>query len=237
MPCENYREALTEAAASDSEPSRELRFHLDVCPSCRAIFTEELQLFAAIDTGVRATANSEVPTSLFPRVRAELNERPLPQRSWIPAAAALAIAAALVLAIVFVRGSGRGAAETKPQMIASAHNESPAVIQPSIQTAASSETTSPPAKIRSVRSVKIASVPKIEEVAVLIPAGQKQAIAALLANVQQGKLEAAVVLAEQPERIRHDLQIVPLDISPIEMKPLADVSAESPASQNEKTSR
>ncbi len=68
----------------------------------------------------------------------ELNERPIPQRSWIPAGAALAAAAALVVAVVFVRGFGRGAAETNPQMIAAAHNESPAVIQPSTQTAAPS---------------------------------------------------------------------------------------------------
>jgi hypothetical protein len=236
MPCENYREALIEAAAADSEPSRELRSHLDACASCRAAFTEELQLFAAIDTGVRATANSEMPASLLPRVRAKLNERPIPQRSWIPVVAVLGVAAALVLAVVFVRDFGRGAAETNPQMIAAAHNEASAVIQPSAQTTAPGETKSQPAKIRSVRPIKPASVAKIDEIRVLIPAGQKQAIDALLVSVQQGKVEADVLLAEKPTGTLEELQVSPLVISPIEVKPLADVNTES-ASPNEKTRR
>ena len=81
MPCENYREALTEAAAADAVPSGELRSHLDACASCRVAFTEEQQLFAAIDTGVRASANAEVPASLLPRVRVQLNEQSVPERS------------------------------------------------------------------------------------------------------------------------------------------------------------
>ena len=236
MPCENYREALIDAAAADSAPSRELRSHLEACVSCRAAFTEEVQLFASIDTGVRATANSEMPASLLPRVRAELNERPIPQRSWIPAGAALAAAAALVVAIVSVRGFGRGAVETNPPMIAATHNGSPAVIQPSTEAAAPSETTSAPAKIRSVRPVEPTSFAEIEEIKVLIPAGQKQAIDALLVSVQQGKVEADVLLTEKPTGTLEELQVPPLVISPIEVKPLADVNTES-ASPNEKTRR
>ena len=227
MPCENYREALIDAAAADSAPSRELRSHLEACVSCRAAFTEEVQLFASIDTGVRATANSEMPASLLPRVRAELNARPTPQRSWIPVVAALAAAAALVVAIVSVRGFGRGAVETNPPMIAATHNGSPAVIQPSTQAAAPSETTSAPAKIRSVRPVEPTSFAEIEEIKVLIPAGQKQAIDALLVSVQQGKVEADVLLTEKPTGTLEELQVPPLVISPIEVKPLADAYTES----------
>jgi hypothetical protein len=236
MPCENYREAMIEAAVCAATPSRELRSHLDACSTCRVAFTEEMQLFAAIDAGVSVTANSEVPTSLLPRVRAELNERPLPQRSWIPVVAVLGAAAALVLAFVFVRDFGRGAAGTNLQMIASTHNESPAVIQPSAQATAPIETMSQPAKIRSARPFKPASVAKIDEIKVLIPAGQKQAIDALLVSVQQGKVEADVLLAEKPTGTLEELQILPLVISPIEVKPLADANTES-ASPNEKTRR
>jgi hypothetical protein len=236
MPCEIYRKALIEVAASDAAPSRELRLHLDACESCRAAFTEELQLLAAIDTGVRATANSEMPASLLPRVRAELGERPVAQRSWIPAGAALAAVAALVVAILFVRGFGRGAVETNPQTIAAARNESPAVIQPFPQTSPPSESTSPLAKNSSRRPIKAATIAKIEEVAVLIPAGQKQAIDALLASVQQGKVEANDLFAEKSAGTLEELQISPLEISPIEVKPLADISPES-TSPNEKTRR
>jgi hypothetical protein len=236
MPCENYREALIEAAASGAAPPRELRLHLDACASCRATFAEELQLFVAIDTGVRASANSEMPASLLPRVRAKLNERSVPQQSWVPAGAALAAVAALVVAIVFVRGFGRGVAETNPQMIVATHNESPAVIQPSTQTAAPSETTGPLANSSSRRPIKTATIAKIEQVAVLIPAGQKQAIDALLVSVQQGKVEADVLFAEKPTGALEELQVSPLEISPIEVKPLADISPES-TPPNEKARR
>ena len=104
MPCENYREALIEAAATGAAPSRELRLHMDACASCSAAFAEELQLFVAIDSGVRATANSEVPASLLPRVRARLNEHPATRRFWIPAWAAVAAVAALVFAASIASG-------------------------------------------------------------------------------------------------------------------------------------
>jgi hypothetical protein len=229
MPCENYREALIEAAAADTEPSRELRLHLDACPSCGAAFAQERQLFAALDSGVCANANSEIPASLLSRVRAGLNERPAPQRSWILAGAALAAVAALVIVFILVHGFGRGATETNPQMIAAVDHESPAVIPPFTQAIAPSETTSSSAKSSSRRPIKPATLAKFEQVAVLIPAGQKQAIEALLAGVQQGKVETNVFLTEKPEEALQELQVSPLEISPIEVKPLADVSPESPS--------
>ncbi len=52
------------------------------------------------------------------------------------------------------------------------------------------EETSPAARNKPVRAVKSAPTVRVEEVAVLIPAGQKQAIDALLVSVQQGEVEA-----------------------------------------------
>ena len=67
MPCQHYKDALIEVAASGSAPQGELRVHLDECASCRAAFAEEQSFFAAIDSGVRAAANIDVPPSLLPR--------------------------------------------------------------------------------------------------------------------------------------------------------------------------
>jgi hypothetical protein len=234
MPCENYREALIEAAAADSELSRELRSHVDACASCRAFFTEEVRLFAAIDTGLRAIASPEVPASLLPRVRVQLNERPVARRSWVPASAALAAATALVVVIVFFHGFGHGAAEPHPQVNSVAHNVSPAAVQPISPTPAPYERGVPPGKNKTLRPVSIQAALKVEKVAVLIPPGQKQAIDALLASVQQGKVKADVLLAEKPTGTLEELQVSPLDISPIEVKALVDVSVES-ASPNERT--
>ena len=96
----------------------------------RATLAEELQLFVAIDTGVRASANSEMPASLLPRVRVKLNELSVPRRSWIPTYVAVTAAVALVTAIVFVRGAGRGTAEQGSQMTAGA----PDVLPPETKT-------------------------------------------------------------------------------------------------------
>jgi hypothetical protein len=234
MSCENYREALIESAASGAAPPRELRLHLDACTSCRATFTEELQLFVAIDAGVRTTANAEVPASLLPRVRAKLNELSVPRRSWIPTYVAVAAAVALVIAIVFVRGAGRDKVEHNLQMGATAGN----VVSPETKTFPAAapivETSAPPTKGKLRRPLRIPPVAPVEQVAVLIPAGQKQAIDAFLASVQQGKVEANVLLAEKPKGTLEELQVSPLDISPIEVKPLANVSAES-RSENGKT--
>jgi anti-sigma factor RsiW len=74
MPCEHYKDALIEAAATGAGPQGELRAHLAACTSCRAAFEQEQSLFTAIDSGLHATANDEAPPSFLPRVRAGLDE-------------------------------------------------------------------------------------------------------------------------------------------------------------------
>ncbi len=108
MPCENYKDALTEAAASGADPANALRSnakmaalraHFESCASCRTAFAEEQALFTSIDAGLHASANAGVPASLLPRVRAALDEVPTPTRSWTPNCLALGTVAALVLVI------------------------------------------------------------------------------------------------------------------------------------------
>jgi hypothetical protein len=235
MPCENYRGALIEAAATDAVPLRELRSHLDACQSCRTVFTEERELLAAIDAGVRTTANVEVPASLLPRVRAKLNELSVPRRSWIPASA-IAAAAALVIGIVFVRGAGRDKVEHNLQMGATAGN----VVSPETKTFPAAapivETSAPASRDKRQRNIRTAPAAPVEQVAVLVPAGQKKAMDAFLASVRHGKAMADVLVAEKPEIPLQELELSPLAISPIEIKPLVDVSAE-PVPPNEKTGR
>lgn len=232
--CEDFREALIEAAAAGSEPTRELCLHLDACASCGAAFAEERQLFSAIDTGLRAAANADVPPSLLPRVRAELNARPVPRFSWVTASAAMAAVAAIVLAIILVRGMGRGAAEPNPKAVSVARNDVLVETKPSSARSALSSSAQPVRQART-RSVKISSAAKREGLAVLVPASQKRAMQVLLASVRQRKFDGSILLAEKPGRDLEELQVSPLDVSPIEVKPLADVGTE-PASQNEKTS-
>jgi hypothetical protein len=239
MPCEDYREALIEAVARDSVPSRELRLHLDACASCRAASSEELQLFAAIDSGVRTTANADVPASLLPRVRVQLNERPMPRRAWVPAGVVTAAAVALVAVLVFVRGFERDGGRTNPPANSSAQSIPPAEIQPAPPVVTFIGTTSPPAKRKLPRPAESPRVVGAAEVAarrVLVPAGQQRALEVLLASLKQGKVDGEVLPSEKPEKTLEELRVSPIGISPIEMKPLEDVRPES-APQNEKTRR
>ena len=233
MPCENYREALTEAAAADSAPSSELRSHLDGCASCRAAFAEERQLFAVVDAGLRAKANAEMPASLLPRVRANLNELSVPRRSWIPAFAAIAAAAAIVIGIVFVRGVGRRVPEQGPQTAAAARSVVPSETISAPVAVPHVETSAPSSKHRSAQEVRTTTAVHVTDVAVVVPAGQKQAIDALLASVQHGEVMADVLRAEKPELPLPELEVSPLAISPLEMKPLVDMSGESPLESGE----
>jgi hypothetical protein len=103
MPCQHYKDALIEVAASGSWLLGDLRAHLDTCAECRAAFEQEQTLFASIDAGLQATANAEVPASLLPRVRAGLDKESVPHRSWITNRLVLTSAAVMVVAFFAAR--------------------------------------------------------------------------------------------------------------------------------------
>jgi len=68
MPCEHYKDALIEAAASGAALQGDLPCISRLRFLPRSIRTEQV-LFASIDAGLRVTANAEMPASLLPRVR------------------------------------------------------------------------------------------------------------------------------------------------------------------------
>jgi len=222
---------LIEAAASGSQPQGHLRAQLDACASCRAAFEQEQSLFASIDAGLHVAANAEVPASLLPRVRAQLNDPSASRRSWVPAWAVLAATAALVLAVVSVRGRRHDASEQNLQSTV-AHAVLPTEIPPE-------RVGAPPPTSRGNRMNKrglpsnIQTDVLIERVPVLLPAGQKEVIDAWLDDLRRGKVNEDNLLARKSDLPLRDLQISPLDVSPIEMKPLADVSGESPSQSGE----
>jgi len=233
--CEDYRVLLIDAAAADSAPSYELRSHLDACVSCSTAFAEEKQLFAAIDTGLHVSANAEVPPSLFPRVRVQLNEEPVPLH-WFRIGAVAAAAVVLVAAIVFARGFARGPAQFRRDVNSIAQNVPPIPSQAASPADTPAEMADRTAKIEPLQPVRNVRAIQAEELKVLIPEGQKRAIDVLLASVRQGKARENVLIPEEEEGSLKEPEVVPLVISPIELRPLADVSAESP-SEDEKTRR
>jgi len=103
MFCKAYHQSLRDAAASGEALSPVLRKHLASCESCRAAFAEEQCLFAAIDSGLQASANSEVPATLIPGVRVGIAQEPQHRvsfPSWAFIGGAFATAAVAVTLLV-----------------------------------------------------------------------------------------------------------------------------------------
>jgi len=223
---------LIEAAASGSQPQGDLRAHLADCADCRAAFERERSLFASIDAGLHVIANSEVPASLLPRVRAQLNDLSVSPRSWVPAWAVLVTTAALVLAVVSFRGRRHDASAQDPQKSALAQAALPAET-PTLPLGALPQT-EPGLRMKKhgVRSRAQAS-PSVEQVPVLLPASQRVVVDAWLDGLRRGKLKANDLLAQKSDLPLQDLRISPLDVSLIELKLLADVSGESSSQDGE----
>jgi len=235
MPCEHYKDALIEAAASGivlaDAPSSDtqigaLREHLESCPSCRAAFAKEQSLFAAIDSGLHAAANAEVPPSLLPRVRASVNEAApahlLWSSSWFALAGA-AVAAAAFLSVVTIRQDNpRPAATNVPvnrtpaaQILPSAQGVSPSTLskkgnsgpRPPASTARNS---GQPAELANHKPTPEILVPRDQEV--------------LLASYAQqwDSRKHPPLLAGEVEQKAALLEIPPIQITKLDVKPLAE---------------
>jgi predicted anti-sigma-YlaC factor YlaD len=236
MSCEAHREALTEAAAAGvSVSSPELSAHLDACDSCRAWFEAEQQLFAAIDSGVGFAVNAEAPASLPARVRACLDEQRMPRRSWLPAFAAFAVAA-LVFALVglFVHRLRRETGAPAPAVTVIAHQSVPAGTSATAPaTAGTVNGAGRPAKSKASRQSAAHGAVASIEVSVLVPAGQKEAVDAVLMGLRKGTVKPDALIVVTGEHSVGD-ELPPLSIPAMEIKPLARVS-EEPAPANEPT--
>jgi hypothetical protein len=219
MPCEHYKNALTEAAATAVEPRGELRAHLAACAACRASLAEEQSLFSSIDTGLRAAVIAEIPASLLPGVRARLQEE-TPSRNrgilaWAPAVAS----AALVLGFLFFRGMRH---DVRGRPIES----NPAVPSvTSMENPASRPGNSPTQQVLNVIPVRrqpsqVNPSRRLKEPRALVPGDQPEVIARLLEGLRRGEVQGEVLLAEGKGSHSQDLQIVPLTVAPIDVKAL-----------------
>src|SRR6267378_94945 len=108
MLCDEYKEALIEAAASGAALPNALREHMQACEHCAAMLTGERALFAAVDAGLHKAANAKVRPSFVPNVQATLATETVPTRNPIPAWGLVCATGAIALAVAFL-GLPRGA--------------------------------------------------------------------------------------------------------------------------------
>ena len=134
MFCESYRQSLTDAACTGEALPRELAAHVGSCSECASAFATERALFASIDRSLHAGANSEVPPSLVPQVRAQIAAMSA-KAFWYSPAIAWATGGLLLLVMGFAYLAVRG-----PAVRDSASRA--IVVTPTVQTGVTDEPTS-----------------------------------------------------------------------------------------------
>lgn len=227
MPCEHYKDALIEAAASGAVPSGELRAHLSECASCCADFAEEQSLFAAIDSGLHSAANAEVPPSLIPHVRARLDEsaiaRPRWSSSWFALAGAAAVAFVLLLTTIVhhnnLDGLSARSAANRPAAPETVPTQTPSL--PSPREAGKSRSLSPLASgAKSTRPLReLASHGPSPEI--LVPRDQ-EALLASYAQQWSSRARAPLVASDVVDAKLELLKVQPIQITNLNVKPLAE---------------
>jgi hypothetical protein len=230
MPCEHYKDALIEAAASGSTPQGDLRAHLAGCASCRSAFLEEQSLFAALDSGIHTIANAKVPASLLPCLRVALNEVARPGLRWarslVFVSAGVALASVILL---FVRPR-----HTAPGDIAKLNLGSPASRTASARTSNPENSARESTQVAAVRvghshtaqdSTRLHSAASSNP-EVLVPPDEREAFARLVAVLNEHGDVASGLLAKVPQK---DAPVTgePPKIPDIQIKPLEGTEGET----------
>jgi hypothetical protein len=237
MPCEDYREALIKTAATGVAPSREFCSHLDACASCRTAFAEELQLFAAIDSGVRATANSEVPLSFLPRMHARLADAAAPQRRWMPSLIFAGAAAAIaLLAFTATRPRHSRRDDSAKQIpVTSSREVQGTPADPDAAGFPAIEASSHPNHRQPLRnsSTLHATASTSAQLEVIVPPSEREALAHFISTMQEGSGATVALVNPVPNKKDEPMSVKPLVIAKLEVKPLEKIEGETPDSTEE----
>jgi anti-sigma factor RsiW len=228
MPCENYKDALIEAAVSGAEPQAELRAHLAACTACRTDFAEEQSLFASIDAGLRQFVSAEVPASLLPRVRARVAEEVVPHRTWFTNWLTVASAAAIIAVFFVVRVARHSNFSTNPPAN-SAKTDSPATVLPPSEGPARAPEPSSRTNSRSNSQTFVArnsQTPRLHPARssipeVLVPGDQEVWLARY---AEQWRLDkhSSHLAQNSGETNLAPLEVAPIQIAELDVKLLAD---------------
>ncbi len=228
MPCEHYKDALIEAAATGVGPQGALRAHLAACDSCRVAFEQEQSLFTAIDSGLRATASDEVPLSLLPRARAALDEVATSRGGWTANWLALGAVAALVV-VMFGAYSVRRRSSLENPVPTAANTSTTKAIPPSPPSQIpNSEPLANRSSAPHIRTAFNKNPVREETLArssplpgVLIPQDQ-EVLLAHYAQEWSRRKRAPLVAESADDQTLAPLQVAPIQIAQLDVKLLAE---------------
>ncbi len=233
MVCREHEDELRDLAAGPDRigagglgPTREarVRAHLAGCAACREALETETQLFAAVDAALREEMNAKVPASLEARIRmaaAAAAGRPL--SAWLRwATAGTAVAAVVVLMMVLRPREG-------PMT-----RESPARDTPTEERTNPPEAARPGGMISNggqhtviVRTSKRGRATTVQpRPEVLVPAGEQAAFLRFAESLQARGNSARGLLRESAADEAKPLQITPMELARLDLKPLEAVKSD-----------
>jgi hypothetical protein len=229
MLCDKYKDALIEGAGGAALPDS-LREHVGVCAGCRAMLDAQQRSFAMVDAGLRARTNVEVPANFDHRVRAALEieaSAPGTRFSSVLGLASMA-AAAVVLAIFLTHNVGQhrkdtpGGAAERTELSAShsttVHGNGEE-LQPLPRGARHSRTS-----LKSGRPSNRAAVDG-KTVEILVPSGQEELLVKYMEGLAARKPRVTIMAGLQHEPDEKPIEVSPVEISALVVKPLPDLSS------------
>ena len=234
MTCQRHAAALIDHAASGADPNPELRAHLRSCPSCRAAFQLECDLFASIDASLRASANAEVPAAFVQRVRAVVNQQPAaPRVSFFRPRVVFAVAAAAIILFSVAYSARRTKFASEKNSIAQRHQSSSNALPPKPSTSALNSVSSrvPPSAAETHRTrVSTGNLPQPSQSAphnpeILVSNDQEILLARYAEQLRRPSALptlAAVPASEVDLSQTPALQVSPIQIAQLDVKPLQE---------------
>jgi hypothetical protein len=231
MLCDEYKDALIEAAAGAAVPAG-LREHVDACAQCRAAMVAQRTLFALVDAGLRSRTNARVPGNFDHRVRAALEIQASAEGrrySLVFAFASMAAAAAVVVAILLTHNANQSGNEKPSRAVEQAELSAP---KPGTAPSTCKEAQqSSRGTLRSHRSASNVAQrsngagPGGKDVRVLVPEGQEALLVKYMEGIAAGRRRVTISASLQHEPEMKPVGVSPVEISALVVKPLPDLSS------------
>ena len=225
MNCHLAQKKLTDALAGENIVPPDVASHQANCAECQVFCEKQRRLFASIEAGLRNAVNQPVPRSLLLRLRAQLDQAPVPHSLWVPRWAYAALAATLLLAVsmvVFRNYSRRS--DSTPDRISARVQGRPGPETP----LASRETAAPPAApVRANKKVSPAPNSMAQAAPeVIVLAVEQQAYARLVARSLQGPELPTAFKAPAPEQTDAPIDIALIEIQDVEIASLDSINGD-----------
>jgi anti-sigma factor RsiW len=217
MSCEGYRDKLIAMLASgESAVAGDVAMHLRTCAECKEFYETQVNLFGAIESGVRAMVNEPVPALLLPRVRAQIAETGVRRRMWSVGwgFASVAVAAVLVVSI--------GLLKRNPENTSKVAGRSPSVAQGTMGVTPVQPQVFDTTAKRSSTETKTATVRRqtVKAPEVMVLAEERVAFVRFVADLPEERDVAVAYTRPATEMKDEAVEIALLQIDELDLKPL-----------------